>query len=255
MRNEQGRIMTQGECASMSELAKYFPDLVPTPYAQGLLQDASEPTYFFLMEFLDIHTGVFDPVVLCRRLALLHQSSTSPNGKFGFAITTTHGPNPQDVTWEASWSIFLARLLRQFFNREIAVNGPTEDGLYEAAFEELITFVVPALLNPLQAEGRTLTPALVHGDLWEENCGTDNNTGELKIFDAACFYGHNEYDLGMWRRDIVKIDRTCIQQYFEIVSPSEPVVQWDDRNRLYSMKFEIAHAIGWPASVASRREM
>ena len=247
--------MIEGEYASMKELAKYNADFVPHPYAQGHFKNATVPTYFFLMEFMDLDTGAPDPTVFCRQLAALHQDSTSPTGKFGFDMITCHGPNAQNTLWESSWAVYFERLLRQFYEREINSNGPTHDGIYEAEFEKLLSVVVPALLEPLQAEGRSLKPSLVHGDLWEENCGTDLQTGQPKVFDAAVMYAHNEYDLGMWRREVIRFGRAHIRQYLKHMPPSSPREQWDDRNRLYSIKFELAHSIALPATVDSQRSM
>lgn len=157
------------------------------------------------MEFLEINTGAPDPAPFCEQMAALHRDSVSPTGKFGFHITTCHGPHPQNTSWEESWSVFFSRLLRQFFDREIDTNGPNAE--YEALFKEFET-VIPKILEPLQAEGRYLKPSLIHGDLWEENTGTSLEEGsQPKIFDAAVFYAHNEYDISMWRRDIVRFGR------------------------------------------------
>src|ERR1700761_5629268 len=120
---DHGKQMMEGEFASMSEISKYNPALAPIPYAQGEFREAKIPTYFFLMEFLDIDTGAPEPRSFCKQIADLHTSSISPTGKFGFPVTTCHGPHAQDVTWEDSWSLFFIRLLRQFFEKEIRTNG------------------------------------------------------------------------------------------------------------------------------------
>lgn len=49
--------------------------------------------------------------------------------------------------------------------------------------------VVPRLLEPLQSEGRSIKPCLIHGDLWDENTATDMDTGEPFVFDAGSMYG------------------------------------------------------------------
>lgn len=248
--------MIDGEYASISEIAKYVPAFTPVPYAKGQFRDASIPTFFLLMEFLDIDTGAPDPNVFCKQLADLHTNSVSPTGQFGFHMVTCHGPHPQNTAWEQSWSVFFARLVRQFFDREIATNGKSKDGIYEAEFDALVTEAIPRLLEPLQTEGRSLKPSLVHGDLWDENAGTDLQTGQPKVYDAAVFYGHNEYDLGMWRATpSAQFSRPHFRQYLRLMPPSEPTEQWDDRNRLYAIKFDIAHSIGWPDSCESQRDM
>ena len=85
-------------------------------------------------------------------------------------------------------------MLRRVYDREIGSCGASEDGEYEAETEILIACTIPALLEPLQADGRTLVPCLVHGDLWQENTGTEPKSGQLKLFDPAVFCAHNEYD-------------------------------------------------------------
>lgn len=124
------------------------------------------------------------------------------------------------------------------------MNGPWPE--YEKAFEQLKTQVIPQILDPLQADGQILKPCLVHGDLWEGNVGVDINTGDPVIFDPSVMYAHHEYELGMWRRDVVKFKQQYIKQYQILVEPSEPKEQGDDRNRLYSIKFNMGHVASFP---------
>lgn len=51
-------------------------------------------TCFFLCEYREVIEGVPDPVTFASRLARLHQTSKSPNGKFGFHMTTFSGNPP-----------------------------------------------------------------------------------------------------------------------------------------------------------------
>lgn len=39
--------------------------------------------------------------------------------------------------------------------------------------------------------------SLIHGDLWGGNMGTLLETGEIVLFDAGCYYAHNEMDIAM----------------------------------------------------------
>jgi fructosamine-3-kinase len=206
------------------------------------------------MEFLDISTGPGEPDRLCRELADLHTRSVSPTGKFGFHVTTFQGPFRQDTTWEDSWAKFFGRLLRLFLSYEMNTNGPSADGKYEAEFKKLLDVTVDRLLGPLQADGRQLKPCLVHGDLWHENVATELDTGQPKIFDAACFYAHNEFELGMWRRPAIKFSRPYFRQYVRNFPPSEPKDQWDDRNRLYCVNFELCQSTAWAGSAESSRK-
>jgi len=245
--------MMQGEYSSMKEIESYMPSFVPRPYAWGQFKVAPVPTYFFLLEFLDITTGAPDPVRFCSQLAELHRMSESPSGKFGFALTTCHGPNSQYTEWHDHWRVYFSRLLEQFFYREVLCNGPDDE--YEEEFEVLKDQTIPLILDPLQQDGRVLKPSLIHGDLWEENAGTELSTDRPVVFDAAALYAHNEFELGMWRRDIVRFGKAHTRQYLRFMPPSEPKQQWDDRNRLYSIKYDLAHSIALPATCETQRQL
>ena len=245
--------MLEGEHASICEIAKHKPALTVVPVAQGRFEDAHEPTYFFLMEFLDIITGAGEPSRLCRELADLHATSVSPTGQFGFHRATYHGALRQDTTWEASWAKLFGRLLRLFLGYEMDANGPTSDGRYETEFEKLLEVTVDRLLVPLQSDGRSIKPCLVHGDLWHENVATERDTGQPKIFDASSFYAHHEYELGMWRRPAIKFDELYFKEHLRCFPPSAPEDQWDDRNRLYCIHFELAMSTGWAGEAQSSR--
>ena len=52
--------------------------------------------------------------------------------------------------------------------------------------------VIPRLLRRLETGGRKLEPSLVHGDLYYGNASTDLVANKPIIFDACCFYAHNE---------------------------------------------------------------
>jgi protein-ribulosamine 3-kinase len=122
-----------------------------------------------------------------------------------------------------NWTYYFTRLLEQFFYREAASNGADEE--CEKTFEVLKSNVIPMILDPRQIDGRILKPALIHGDLWEENTGTELNTGEPIVSDAAAHYAHNKFELGMWRRDIVRFSESFFHQYLRHVPPSEPQEQ------------------------------
>jgi fructosamine-3-kinase len=44
-------------------------------------------------------------------------------------------------------------------------------------------------------KGLDIKPSLLHGDLWSGNYGQVDS--DPVIYDAASFYGHHEYDLGI----------------------------------------------------------
>lgn len=114
--------------------------------------------------------------------------------------------------------------------------------------------VVPRLLLPLQERGRHLKPCLVHGDCWDGNTAMDMRTGEAFVFDVCSFYAHNEYDTGNWRAPRHRLsNKSYIQNYKKNFPISEPEEDWDDRNLLYSLTFNIGNTIYIPGS--SQREV
>lgn len=130
-----------------------------------------------------------DPHDFAALLAAQHQKSISSTGKFGFHITTYAGNLPQWVAWEDSWETFFSKSMRWSLDLEIERKGPSEelDKLSCVLFEK----VIPRLPRPLESDGRTVKPSLVHGDLWYANAGLDVNTGQPLVFDACCFFAHN----------------------------------------------------------------
>lgn len=134
---------------------------------------------------------------LAQNLADLHQRSLSPTGKFGFHKATCHAKIAQNVdTWDESWCALYSRHLGHVMSlAKPILQWPEFDVVCQLTLEK----VVPRLLLPLQSEGRTIKPCLVHGDCWDGNTAMDMRTGKAFIFDVCSFYGHNEYDTGNWR--------------------------------------------------------
>jgi protein-ribulosamine 3-kinase len=89
--------MAEGEYASMHALYSVAPDMVPKPLGWGTLE-ANPNGHFFLCEFINLADEIPDPSSICKALADLHRRSIamSPNGMFGFEVTTCNGTFPQD---------------------------------------------------------------------------------------------------------------------------------------------------------------
>ena len=120
---------------------------------------------------------------------------------------------------------------------------------YDSLCQLILDKVVPRLLLPLQEDGRMLKPALIHGDCWDGNTASDRETGEALVFDACSFYGHNEYDIGNWRTPRHQVSAAAyLNAYKEAFPVSEPVGEWDARNVLYSLPFNIGNIINIPDS-------
>ena len=192
-----------------------------------------------------------DPVVFCTKLAEVHKTSQSPNGKFGFYVSTCNGRTPQVLDWDSSWvsmfGKFLAGCMKLYFQQ-----NNTWPELKKVS-QRVINKVVPRLLGPLQSDGRSIKPTLIHGDLWEGNIGTSLKNRNIYVFDAAAFYAHYEMELGSWRGERHKIaDPAFMQAYLDVMGMSEPVDQFDDRNRLYGLDKNITYTIHHPEAEQER---
>lgn len=186
---EQGSKMVRGEFESMNAIYKVVPEFVPKPIGWGTYQTIPD-THFFLCEFREMTDEMPDPNIFAASLSALHQKSESPTGMFGFDVTTYAGNLPQMVAWEKSWETFFAKSMRHALDLEIGARGYDKE--FDVLVPALFDKVIPRLLRPLESEGRTIKPSLVHGDLWYANCGIDVSTSKPLVFDACCFYAHNE---------------------------------------------------------------
>jgi protein-ribulosamine 3-kinase len=182
------------------------------------------------------------------KISLVAQKSKSPTGMFGFGVPTALGKFERTVRWESSWANCFTNQIRDVIAYDSRTNGPWPE--YDAAYKQLINGVIPRLLGALRSNGRSIEPALIHGDLWEQNVGTDKETGEVVLFDPGSTYAHNEMEFGRWRCSWAYHFNSPIymQLYQRQVEPSEPVDEWDDRNRLYSLHPYLNDSAGHPGS-------
>lgn len=123
-------------------------------------------------------------------LAKLHKASLplSP-GRYGFHVPTHMGFMAQDTSWCDTWEEFFHQGMVRMLALEEAVHGP--DPELDSLVTQLYDKVIPRLLRPLTTLN-SITPVLIHGDLWYGNCCTDTATGQPIVFDACAFWAHNE---------------------------------------------------------------
>ncbi|KAL2192359.1 Fructosamine/Ketosamine-3-kinase [Corynascus similis CBS 632.67] len=239
-----GREAIKGEFNATSAIYAATPDFCPHPIAWGSLQ-TERNAHFYICKYHHLSDAMPEPALLSEKLARLHSSHTSPNGMFGFHCATYNGDIPQDNTWCDTWEAFFANGLRQVLSvrEERAGTDATLDSLLPALFDK----VIPRLLRPLETNGRRIKPSLLHGDLWFGNCAVKHGSKEVIVFDPASFYGHSEYELGNWRpgRNRFK-DGGYFEAYHSRMPPSEPVEDYDDRNALYALKFDLHAATMFP---------
>ncbi|KAL7945336.1 Fructosamine kinase domain-containing protein [Trichoderma barbatum] len=242
--NHHGKLALMGEFESTSTIHALIPEFCPKPIGWGTFKNDTD-SHFYICKFYDFIEGVPEPNSFCEKLARLHSSHSSPEGKFGFHCTTYNGNLPQDNTWFDSWEAFFANGLRHVLKvrEDRAGYNPELDELMPALFDK----VIPRLLRPLESDGRTIRPSLVHGDLWYGNTGIiDGDTEEGIVYDPASFWAHNEYELGNWRPERNKFTRRYFQAYHSLVPKAEPEEDYDDRNALYSLRFNLHAAALFP---------
>ena len=231
-----------------------MPDFIPKPQGFGRYKVQSPATYFYLSEFIDLDVSTApDPAEWAERLAHMHKQSKSPTGKFGFAVKTCDGKMAHTVDWEEDWAVFYRKLFLGVCKLDLQTNGAWPE--LERATAQVADKVIPRLLEGLRtSEGDKIQPCIIHGDLWEGNMGIKLETGEVTLFDAGSYFAHNEMELGHWRCEFSSVFRAKVytRHYLRNYPASEPVDEFDDRNRLYSLKGAINYAAGHPGSSLRR---
>ena len=249
-----GRTLIEGEFNAMSELYKWAPYLVPKPHSWGRYRDDEPEVYFFLSQYIDMSDRMPDPDQLCENLARLHRESTSTTGQYGLHVTTCQGRATQSVAWEKDWTVFFIKLLQHVIDVDFELNGAWDE--LDRAEKRLIQLVIPRLLGALTTEGRKIKPSLIHGDLWEGNIGTAVDGGDVYLFDSAAFYAHSELEVADWRPYYNKIsNKVYLETYLKYQEPSEPKEEWDDRNRLYSIYWNVIYSVNHVAQGKAIRQV
>jgi protein-ribulosamine 3-kinase len=184
--------MLRGEYFGVKELHRFVPEGIPHPVAWGTYR-ADPNTHFYLCDFIDMIEELPDIRRFCSMLAKLHHNSMVSDDaptEFGFPTVTYEGNLYQDVTWCKTWEDSFKRLLQAFVDQEKISHGPSEE--LDELLPPFMEKVIPRLLRPLQTHGRNVKPALIHGDIWYGNMGTNADTGEPIMINPSVFWGHNE---------------------------------------------------------------
>ena len=238
--------MVEGEFESSKALHGFAPEIVPKPIGFGTYEE-DDNVHFLLCEFVELEDEEpVDPIDLCKGIAELHRKSIdeSPDSQFGFQVTTCHETIQQHTQWTSSWEAFFIEHLKKAVEFEEQVQGPSPD--ISRLMSSVYGKVCPRLLRPLETEGRTLRPCLVHGGLWEENTAAHRDTGLPYIFDPSALWAHNEYDLHKWRGARYKFGRSHVREYFHHFQISPPENDWEDRHHLYSLVADLHSSTLFP---------
>ena len=241
--------MLGGEYESSKAIYDLMSDFIPKPIKYAKYKVAEPETYFYLSKFVEMDTMSHpEPAEFTSRLAHLHKISQSPTGQFGFHVETCDGDRVHVVDWQRSWAVFFRNLLLGVCELDIAQNGSWPK--FELAVKQVADKVIPRLLEPLQESGQNIKPCIIHGDLWEGNMGINKDTSNSLLFDAGSYFAHNEMELGHWRCEFSSVFRAkeYTSHYLQNYPAAKPVEEFDDRNRLYSLKGAINYSAGHPGS-------
>ena len=181
--------MVSSEYESMKLLYSVVPEMVAEPLAWGPYKEEPD-TYFFVCRFRKLSDDIPSLSDFPALVAEMHKRGVSKTGEFGFPLKTFGGRNAMHFPTSRSWEDCFSRGIAGLFDSEEETQG-SDDEMREPR-EGVMTKIIPRLLRPLETEGRTLTPQLVHGDLWDGNTSVDVKTGNPMIFDGTPLYAHNE---------------------------------------------------------------
>lgn len=214
--------MSKGQFESDKAIHDVLPSFAPKPFTWGKYKAEGPGHYFLLAEFREIGQQPPEPNQLGLRLAQLHRNSISPTGKFGFHTTTCHAKLHQLTDlWEESWEVCYRKQLAHMFDLDTERLPFWPE--FRAVADLILDICIPTLLRPLQSEGRSIKPCLVHGNIWDGNTATNVQTGEPFVFDGSAMYAHNEYELGNWRTPRHRLSsRSYIRSYKRHFPASEP---------------------------------
>ncbi|KAL9043839.1 MAG: hypothetical protein Q9214_002984, partial [Letrouitia sp. 1 TL-2023] len=204
------------------------------PYPLGWGEYTSEPgMWFYLCDYHDLVDELPEIDSFVSIVAKVHRESMGQEDQYGFDVPTHLANIPNDNSWQSSWETFFANLMVRMFQVEEKAHDRDEE--LEELKESMLSKVIPRLLRPLETDGRSIKPCLIHSDLLPGNCMPDANTEKTIIFDSCAYWGHNESDLGSWRAPRYRLGKPYLKEYQRVMGISEPRRDWDDRNALYAV--------------------
>lgn len=208
---KEAEIMFEGEHASLNAIHNAVPSLCPASFGHGRLADAPSKS-FLVTDYLDLSSrrtgGTSSGMSLAQKMAKLHTTPAPvPDGyekpMFGFPATTCCGDTPQPNDYKESWAEFYAENRLRFILRFSESRNVKDKQLHDLV-TTTIDKVVPRLIGDGHLNGgKSVTPAVVHGDLWSGNAamGSIGGQGEPEdvIYDSSACYGHSEFEFGIMK--------------------------------------------------------
>ncbi|KAK1704980.1 Fructosamine kinase-domain-containing protein [Colletotrichum lupini] len=231
-----GMEMMRGTFEAEQALYTFSPGQVPKPIGWGTYT-IDPNTHFYLSQFVEMREDLPSPGDWAASVWELHANSMgkSSTRKFGFHVTTHLANVPVNNSWNSSWESFWRQQMKGLFDQDDRVHGMDDE--LTALKMIFLHEVISRYLAPLEREGRSVMPCLIHSDLWPGNIKPKKSSNGLCMFDACAFWGHNEADLGICRNPRYKLGQPCIREYLKRIPAAEPTADFDGRNAVYAMKY------------------
>ncbi|TGJ85441.1 hypothetical protein E0Z10_g3295 [Xylaria hypoxylon] len=216
--------MLKGAFEAENALYEFVPEYVPRPVSFGTYMTRSD-LHFYICEFVDMVDEVPSPAAWAGAAAALHKRSMWPTGMFGFHCTTHVADVLIDNTWDSSWEAVWTHQMKSLLRQDEVLHGLDEE--YCELQATFLNVVIPRYLRPLETNGRSISPCLVHSSLWPDNIKPRTDSDAVS-------------ELGICRNPHYRLGMSYIEEYLKQGMPiSEPVEDFDTRNAIYAMKYHV----------------
>ncbi|KAK1718216.1 Fructosamine kinase-domain-containing protein [Colletotrichum lupini] len=249
-----GKNLLGSEYQSQCNLYSLIPDHVPKPISCGSLGiSGSNEGCFLLTQFIQFdNRDLPDPDSTGALIAKLHSASKGASKNYGTAGRNFDGMLCYLEGWEKHWHILFAKILFQVYHYNVLANGLWED--LDTAIVKVIHHVIPKLLSSLRDGNQGIEPTFIHGDLWNGNFGTADDTGKLYVFDSSGYYAHHEMEFAYWRTEHHRMhQQDYCGAYFKHFPPSDPAAEFEDRMLLYTLKPLLLYSSMNPGHITRQR--
>ncbi|PIF05200.1 MAG: hypothetical protein CSA36_07940 [Draconibacterium sp.] len=211
------------EAESLTELKKAVEGELVVPSVL-VAKSIGQTPGFLVLEYLQEGRCGNDEEMLGRGLAKLHSFKAE---MFGFHQNNYCGETLQDNKWKTKWcDFFIENRLLSLLN---LIKEKRNLSSAELSIFDRLLGRIPKLLP------ETLSPVLIHGDLWSGNYMLTLSGPAL--IDPACYYADREMEFG-----IITMFGGFSQRFFAAYSEINPLPgDWQDRNLLYQLYHVLNH--------------
>ena len=223
-RNDRSKKLLEFENYCLQNLRKFInPKYLVVP--EVILFKKIKDIEILLIEWIDMQN--IDQKMLGKGLGEMHLKSAEFNPKsFGYPVEGFIGTTEQKQGWENNW-------IDCFLNLRIIpqISILKSNVLDSETIKKVIEKIKLELFNhkPINA--------LVHGDLWSGNIGTDKS-GKGVMFDPASWWADNEVDIAMTKL-FGGFRKEFYEEYYKVFPQKEG---FENRITIYNFYHILNHA-------------